>query len=327
MIAPLRRVDANPILVPEDVPFARCSGVFNAGAVVDARSGRVAMLFRAYETDTGRSSIGLAVSDDGVRFDEVRDRPALSRVELYEEWGVEDPRIAWLAGEARYAITYTGHSPAGPRLCLATTDDILDPARYKRHGPRLATENKNGVVFPETIGGRYAVLHRPMPRIVLARVAALEDPWPLAGEVLVGPRPGTWRSSRVGAGAPPLRTRIGWLLAFHGATAVPEGNVYSMGWCVLAGDDPSRVRYVSPEAVLSPEADYEIHPGPLPQVGMENFPRGIRVVFPCGLVERGPDLLVYYGAADRVMAAARVDKEALLDSLEGAIARGEGDVT
>lgn len=325
MIAPLRRAEENPLLVPEDVPFARCSGVFNAGAVVDARTGRVAMLFRAYETDTGRSSIGLAVSEDGLRF-EVRPQPALARVEPYEEWGVEDPRVAWLAAEGRYAITYTGHSPAGPRLCLATTDDILDPARYRRHGPRLAGENKNGVVFPERIGGRYAVLHRPMPRIVLARVAALEDPWPLEGTVILGPKPGTWRGSRVGAGAPPLRTRLGWLLAFHGATEIADGNVYCMGWCVLDGDDPSRVRYVSPEPALAPEADYEIHRAPLPQVDMANFPGGIRVVFPCGLVEGGRDLVVYYGAADRVVAAARVDKEALLDSLEAAIARGEGNV-
>lgn len=326
MIAPLQRVSFNPVLEPEDVPFAELSGVFNAGAVTDARSGRVVMLFRACEAATARSSIGLAVSEDGVRFDHVLDRPALSRVEKYEEWGVEDPRVAWLAAEGRYAITYTGHSPAGPRLCLATTDDILDPSRYRRHGPRLPAENKNGVVFPEKIGGRYAVLHRPMPRIVLARVAALDDPWPLEGDVLVGPRPATWRSSRVGAGAPPLRTRIGWLLAFHGATAIAEGNVYSMGWCVLDTGDPSRVRYVSPEPALAPEADYEIHPGPLPQVDMANFVGGIRVVFPCGLVERGRDLLLYYGAADRVMAAARVEKEALLDSLEAAIARGEGDV-
>ena len=66
MIAPLRRVATNPVLVPEDVPFARCSGVFNAGAVVDERTGRVVLLFRAYESDSGRSSIGLATSADGV---------------------------------------------------------------------------------------------------------------------------------------------------------------------------------------------------------------------------------------------------------------------
>jgi predicted GH43/DUF377 family glycosyl hydrolase len=314
------------VLVPEDVPFARCSGVFNAGAVADHRTGRIVMLFRAYESDTGRSSIGLATSADGVRFDEVWDHPVLARVEPYEEWGTEDPRVAWLAAEGRYAITYTGHSPAGPKLCLATTDDLLDPSRYRRHGPRLATENKNGVVFPETIGGRHAVLHRPMPRIVLARVGALEDPWPLGGTVLLGPREGTWRSSRVGAGAPPLRTRIGWLLAFHGATHITDGNVYSMGWCVLDADDPARVRYVSRLPALAPEAEYEIHQAPLPQVDMANFPGGIRVVFPCGLVERGPDLIVYYGAADRVVAAARVETEALVDSLEAAIAHGERDV-
>jgi predicted GH43/DUF377 family glycosyl hydrolase len=326
VIAPLRREVSNPVLVPEAVPFARCSGVFNAGAVTDARSGRVVLLFRAYEADTGRSSIGLALSEDGIRFEEVWDRPALARVEPYEEWGVEDPRVAWLPAEERYAITYTGHSPQGPRLCLATTDDLLDPARYRRHGPRLPTENKNGVVFPERIGGRYAVLHRPMPRIVLARPGALEDPWTAEGAVLLGPREGTWRSSRVGAGAPPLRTRLGWLLAFHGATHVADGNVYSMGWCVLDGDDPSRVLYVSKEPALAPEAAYEIHQLPLPQVDMANFPGGIRVVFPCGLVERDGSLIVYYGAADRVVAAARVETGALLDSLEAAIARGEGDV-
>jgi predicted GH43/DUF377 family glycosyl hydrolase len=165
-----------------------------------------------------------------------------------------------------------------------------------------------------------------MPRIVLARPGALEDPWTGGGEVLLGPREGTWRSSRVGAGAPPLRTRLGWLLAFHGATHVADGNVYSMGWCVLDGDDPSRVLYVSKEPALAPEAAYEIHHAPLPQVDMANFPGGIRVVFPCGLVERDESLIVYYGAADRVVAAARVETEALLDSLEAAIARGEGDV-
>jgi predicted GH43/DUF377 family glycosyl hydrolase len=326
VIAPLRRIASNPVLVPEDVPFARCSGVFNAGAVADAHTGRVVMLFRAYETDTGRSSIGCATSEDGVTFDDIRARPALGRVEPYEEWGVEDPRVTWLASERCYAITYTGHSPAGPKLCLATTDDLLDPSRYRRHGPRLATENKNGVVFPEKTLGRYAVLHRPMPRIVLARVGALQDPWPADGAVLLGPRAGTWRSSRVGAGAPPLRTRIGWLLAFHGATEIAAGNVYSMGWCVLDADDPARVLYVSREPALAPEAAYEIHHAPLPQVDMANFPGGIRVVFPCGLVERGADLIVYYGAADRVVAAARVEKEALVDSLEAAIAHAEGDV-
>ena len=140
------------------------------------------------------------------------------------------------------------------------------------------------------------------------------------GAEVLGPEPGGWRSSRVGAGAPPIATRLGWLLPFHGATAIDEGNVYSMGWCVLNRETPERVLYVSPMPVLAPTASYEIETGPIPQVDMANFNTGVRVVFPQGLVERGDDLIVYYGAADVCVAGASVNKEALLASLESEMA-------
>ena len=62
----------------------------------------------------------------------------------------------------------------------------------------------------------------------------------------------------------------------------------------------------------------------IPQVDPANFRTGVRVVFPQGLVERGGDLLVYYGAADVYVAGARVHKQALIASLDAAITRGEG---
>jgi predicted GH43/DUF377 family glycosyl hydrolase len=141
---------------------------------------------------------------------------------------------------------------------------------------------------------------------------------------LVGPRPNTWRSSRVGAGAPPIKTKLGWLFPFHGATSIDEGNVYSMGWCVLDANNPERVRYVSDEPALMAEAPYEIELREMPQVDSSNFRNGIRVVFPQGLVEHDDDLLVYYGGADVCVAGARVNKGDLIDSLERAIANGEG---
>lgn len=325
-IAPLARLATNPLVVPAQIPFARASGAFNAGACVDHASGRVVLLVRVYEADTGRSSLALALSTDGERVDEVRPAPAVAREAPYEAWGVEDARITYLVDEGRYAITYTGYSPAGPRVCLITTDDLLDPARYVRHGPRLAGDNKNCVVFPRKVAGQYVILHRPMPRIVCVRVDALEDAWPTDGAELLGPVPGTWRGSRVGAGAPPILTRLGWLFSFHGATPVPEGNVYAMGWCLVDRDAPERVLYVSDAPALAPEAAYEIDAGPIPQVDMANFPTGVRVVFPQGLVERGDDLLVYYGAADVSVAAARVNREALLASIEAAMAARPGPV-
>ena len=324
MIAPLERLATNPLIRPSQISFARATGSFNPGATVDHASGRVVLLVRLYEGDTRRSSVALALSTDGERIDEIR--PGITREEPYEEWGVEDARVTWLEDERRYAITYTGYSPAGPRVCLITTDDLLSPARYRRHGPRINGENKNCVVFPEKIDGQYVILHRPMPRMVCIRVSSLESEWPEAGVPLVGPRPGTWRSSRVGAGAPPIRTRIGWLLPFHGATSIEEGNVYSMGWCVLDLKKPEKVLYVSDAPALTPEAPYEIGRNAIPQVDMANFKTGVRVVFPQGLVERGEDFLVYYGAADVSVAAARVNKRALISSLEEAIRLNNGGV-
>lgn len=320
MIAALERLATNPLIHPSQITFTRASGSFNPGVSIDRASGRVALLVRVFEEDTGRSCLALALSSDGRQVDEIRDRPAIGREAPYEEWGVEDPRVTYLADEGRYAITYTGYSSAGPRVCLITTDDLLDPASYQRHGPRIPGDNKNCVIFPRKVGGQYVILHRPMPSIVCVRVDSLEAEWPQDGVEVVGPQPGTWRSSRVGAGAPPISTRLGWLFPFHGATSIDEGNVYSMGWCVLDIETPERVLYVSDTPALTPQASYEIDTGPLPQVDPANFRTGVRVVFPQGLIERGDELLVYYGAADVSVAAARVNKEALLVSLETAIA-------
>jgi predicted GH43/DUF377 family glycosyl hydrolase len=314
------------MVIPSDISFTRATGSFNPGATIDHKSGRVVLLVRVFEEDTNRSCLGLALSTDGVTVDEIWDRPAVSREEPYEEWGAEDARIAWLEEDGIYAITYTGYSPEGPRVCLITTDDILATDRYRRHGPRIEGINKNCVVLPEKVDGQYVILHRPMPRIECIRVSSLEEAWPVKGVTIIGPRSDTWRSSRVGAGSPPIRTRIGWLFAFHGATAIEEGNVYSMGWCVLDIETPEKVLYVSDAPPLKPEAPYEIELGPIPQLDHSNFINGVRVVFAQGLVEIGDDLIVYYGSADVSVAAARVNKRELVDSLERAIELGSGGV-
>ena len=99
-----------------------------------------------------------------------------------------------------------------------------------------------------------------------------------------------------------------------------------MGWCVLDLKNPETVLYVSDEPALTPEAPYEIEMRVIPQLDNANFINGVRVVFAQGLVEVGDDLFVYYGAADVSVAAARVNKKSLVDSLEKAIALGQGGV-
>ena len=89
---------------------------------------------------------------------------------------------------------------------------------------------------------------------------------------------------------------------------------------------PENVLYVSDVPSLRPQAPYEIELEPIPQVDPANFTTGVRVVFPEGFVERGDDFLVYYGAADVSVAAARVGKHELIASIEAAIARKQGGV-
>jgi predicted GH43/DUF377 family glycosyl hydrolase len=322
MIPQLERFASNPIVKPAQIKFVGASGTFNPAAAIDRVSGRIVLLVRVFEEETRRSCLALALSSDGEHFDEIWDKPAIKREASYEEWGVEDARITYLEQDQIYAITYTGYSASGPRVCLITTDDLLKPEHYQRHGPRITGENKNCVIFPQKVGGAYVILHRPMPRIELIRVSALEDLWPAEGIPLVGPKANTWRSSRVGSGAPPIATEIGWLLPFHGATSIEEGNVYSMGWCVLDLANPEKVLYVSVAPALTPQAAYEIHEQPIPQVDMANFIKGVRVVFPEGLVEVGDDLLVYYGAADVYVGGARVNKKVLVTGIKNEMALG-----
>src|SRR5450756_1877403 len=100
----------------------------------------------------------------------------------------------------------------------------------------------------------------------------------------------------------------------------------SMGWCVLDLKKPEKVLYVSDAPALTPEAPDEIERNAIPQVDMANFRTGVRVVFPQGLVERGEDFLVYYGAADVSVAGARVNKRELISSLGEAIRLIQGGI-
>jgi predicted GH43/DUF377 family glycosyl hydrolase len=325
MIAPLERLATNPLIRPSDISFVRASGTFNPGVTVDRARDKVVLLVRVFEEASRRSLLGLALSADGERIDEIWDRPAVARDAPYEHWGVEDARITYLTDEKLRHLPIPD-TRATARECASSPPTICSRRPAKRHGPRIAGENKNCVIFPEKVDGKYVILHRPMPRVVCIKVAKLEKAWPVDGVTLLGPRPGTWRSSRVGAGAPPIRTEIGWLFPFHGATTIDEGNVYSMGWCVLDLKNPEKVLYVSDAPALTPEAPYEIERNEIPQVDMANFKTGRARRFSAGIRRAGREFLVYYGAADVTVAAARVNKRELIASLGEAIKLKQGGV-
>lgn len=287
----LRRHPANPILLPQPHHAWESLNVFNAAVVY--HHDLFHMLYRAQGLDYV-SHIGYAVSEDGVHWWRL-DRPVFSPREPWEARGVEDPRIVFLEGA--FYMTYTGYSTEGTRAALARSTNLIT---WERLGVVLPDEdNKDHVLFPERIQGRYAMLHRRPPDIWLAFSDDLKH-W-TDHTVILRPRPGTWEHRKIGAGAPPIRTEHGWLLIYH---AVDAQRVYRLGAALLDVQDPTRVLARLPDPLLEPREPWEIK-GDVPNV-----------VFTCAAVVRGDDLYVYYGGADRVMGLAMGSLSALLEALK-----------
>jgi beta-1,2-mannobiose phosphorylase / 1,2-beta-oligomannan phosphorylase len=306
----------NPILTATD-RWWEAKAVFNPGVAI--HDGRVAIAYRAVGAD-GLSRFGLAWSEDGERITERSGLPwyegALDDPEA--RLGVEDPRVTPL-NEAYY-LTYCKASvePADtPKLSWETapfklrsgigvTEDFS--SMHERTTVLREHNTKDTVLFPELIGGRYAVLVREYPGIQLVTSPDLQA-WDRPRTVM-DHRPGTWEGERIGAGPPPMRTPWGWLLLYHGNEYLRmPGNqrLYRMGLVVLDADDPARVIYRHPDPVFEPEAPYELE-GP---VG--------NVVFGTGLIELGDRLFLYYGAGDGVIGVAWVEKDALYSFLRDRI--------
>ncbi len=248
---------------------------------------------------TSISSLRLARSKDGVRFT-VERTPAIRPTEPLEAFGIEDPRITEIDGV--YYVNYTAVSQHGIATALASTRDFQS---YEKHGVIFCPENRDVVIFPEKIDGRYAALHRPVPKIIGAPAVwfAWSDNLRDWGEhrLAFGSRPGRWDSHRIGGGAVPLWTKRGWLEIYHG---VDRDGQYALGAALLDLEEPWRVLARSPEPLLKPEEAFET----------EGFFGN--VVFTCGCVADGDQLRVYYGAADAVTAAADFSIGEILGSLE-----------
>lgn len=248
---------------------------------------------------TSVSHLRLARSQDGYRFT-VDPQPALFPTTPYEAYGLEDPRITQINGE--YWITYVAVSEWGVVTALAKTADF---ETFQRLGVILYPENKNVVMFPGRINGRYAALHRPGVTALGDKVIWVSDSpdgihWG-NHRPCIGLRPGHFDAIRVGACAVPIRTPDGWLEIYHGVDT--EGR-YHLGAALLDLEQPEKVLARSREPLLSPTQPYEV----------DGFYGN--VVFSCGAVEE-PDgcLRVYYGCADERMAVAEAKVDDILATL------------
>jgi predicted GH43/DUF377 family glycosyl hydrolase len=252
--------------------------------------------------------------------------------------GVEDPRVVYVPLLKRYVMTYTAFVPYEPRVAVAVSSDLVTWQRLgllkfetaTGHHDLNACGNKDAALFSEPVSDprgepSFAILHRPTTRFhfhlhhdgmkliappggdetqeniwisyvpvkaVLADIASLTAV--RRHERVMAPEQ-PWEIKKVGTGSPPLRLNYGWVFTYH-AVSAPQGHRrYCMGAAVLDGERPSRVLYRTPSPILEPQTDYERN-------GLVSD-----VVFPSATDLRADGALnVYYGAADHVIAAARV---------------------
>ena len=234
------------------------------------------------------SHLRIARSRDGRQFT-FDPEPAVFPATAYEAYGCEDARITPING--KYYITYTAVSDRGVTVAMASTEDFRS---FQRHGVIFPPYQKDVVIFPETVGGMYVCRHRPYKsEFNAASIWTAYSPdlecWG-RHEMTLAPQDGTWTANRVGCGAAPIRTEAGWLEIFHAAAA---DGTYHLGAMLSDLDEPHRVIACSPEPVFGPEAPYEVS-------GVYDS-----CVFSNGLtVNDDGGMTVYYGAGDRVCAAA-----------------------
>lgn len=294
----IKRYSGNPILIKDDVPY-EVATVHNAGAV--KFEDKYILLFRSHLLN-GRSIIGIAESSDGYKF-KVHSEPFITpsdegELKLYEEYGVEDPRITFI--DNAFLITYSAYSRYGVRIGLAKTKDFK---RVERIALITEADYRNVVIFPEKFNGLYARLDRPHSEI---------SPWSIwisyspdlkhwgNSKVIMRPMMYHWDEKKIGPGAPPIKTNKGWLSIYHGVFPTMDGNVYRLGVALHDLNDPSEIIGVGDNWILQPEELCEV-------TGYVH-----NVVFTCGAIPE-PDgtVKIYWGGADKVMCVG----EAVIDEL------------
>ena len=301
----IRHAD-NPILTAFDWPYF-VNTVFNAGAV-RLGSGETLLLCRV-EDCSGRSHLCTARSADGIgnwKIDPEPTFPPDPENHPEEKWGVEDPRIVWIAELEKFAITYTSYSHQGAGVSLALTADFHT---FERVGIVMPPEDKDAALFPRRIGDRWAMLHRPVPVMGNPNIWISYSPdlkyWGGHSMVLAAKQGPWWDANKIGLSPPPIETPEGWLMMYHGVRMTPAGCLYRLGLALLDLENPAKVLRRGSKWVFGPETDYE-RTG---DVG--------DVVFPCGytVADDGDTLNLYYGAADTSIALATGSIRAMLDWL------------
>ncbi len=304
------RLTEGALLEPRKDKKWEKKAIFNPAAIdVD---GVVRILYRAM-SDDNTSVIGYAESKDGSTIDFISDVPCYTPRADFEQKrvpngnsGCEDPRLTRI-GNTIY-MCYTAYNGITPPAVAQTHISVSDFKKriWKWSKPVLVTQDnrddKDGCLHPEKVKGQYFLFHRVDNRVCgdFGKTPEFKERNNFKNSAIFGPRYGMWDSVKVGISVPPIKTKKGWVLLYHG---VSGRSRYRVGAVLLDLKDPTKVLSRTTDCIFEPREAYELE-------GQVN-----NVVFPCGAVVRGDNILMYYGGADSVVDVASISLKALLKTL------------
>lgn len=329
------RYEGNPVLKPKSENQWENLCVLNPAVVFDDKTNKFVMVYRAGGDEIKHNiRLGLATSDDGYNFVRRSDKPIFDIDEDDADGGcVEDPRIVNIDGI--YYMTYASRAYAPGRYWLpyeqrveeakgwmrphadsepwflrtnetisylaATTDFV----KYKRLGriTDAREDDRDVVIFPRKINGKFYMISRPVINEDRSMWISSSDDlmeWPTREKLYSGVE--EWESGRVGAGCPPIETKDGWLLIYHGVNK--NDGCYRVGLMLLDKDDPRKILAKTKKFVLEPETDYE----------KSGLYKGC--VFPTGVVVKDGIMYVYYGCADKYVSLVTAKLDDALEYLK-----------
>jgi len=308
----IKRFDDNPIIIPIKEHSWEDIATFNPTAI--DLDGKVHIIYRAMGSDR-TSTLGMAVSSDGLHIDERLPEPIYVPRESFElksapgNSGCEDPRIIEVDDGRLYMFYTAFDGVSSPRVAVSSIEkeQFLDRAWEMWTKPILITPpgmmDKDTAIFPEKIKGKYMLIHRISDVICTDFFDTLDFENEKIDTCLqtVRPRRGMWDGAKVGIAGPPMKTKHGWLQLYHG---VSSGNTYRLGALLLDLKDPTIILARTTAPILEPVCDYELN-------GQVK-----NVIFPCGQIERDGVLFIYYGGADSVVGVATVAMDDLFDMLK-----------
>jgi len=297
-----KRYKGNPIITAKAVP--RANSIHNS-AIVPFEKG-YAGIFRVDEVDFN-FTMHVGFSKDGIQWDIEPDALTMNCSDEYLRITERtyDPRLTKI--DDIYYFTWCLDSRQGPLIGMATTKDFKV---FSQKENLTLPANRNCVIFPRKIDGKFAMYSRPsdMGHTPFGAMFYSTSPdmvyWG-NHRFVFEPVKSSWQSTKVGPGPVPIEIKDGWLLIYHGVWTSCNGYLYYAGGAILDKDEPWKVLYRTKDYLLAPTEVYE-RVGDVPNV-----------VFPSSAVVLGNDTVrIYYGCADTCISIAEAKMDELVDFIK-----------